>query len=112
MACIRTFEWVSPPSTRSRVSGASVSPWMAATSSATWAAIPCRTASTRCPRPVDRVMPENEAVASRRHHGAASPARAGTNSTPSASGGRDGVQVVGAGDDPSAHSQRTAEAAV
>ena len=44
--------------------------------------MPCSTASTMCPRPVDRVFPEIVAVACDFHHGAASPARAGTHSTP------------------------------
>ena len=56
---------------------------MTSATSATWAAMPSRTAITRCSGRVARVMPVNEAVASGRHQGAASPASAGTHSTPS-----------------------------
>ena len=75
-------ERVRPPSTRSRVSGAPRSVATSRASSVTWAAMPSRTARTRCPRFDAKVIPLNDAVASGAHHGAASPARAGTQSTP------------------------------
>ena len=73
---------MSPPSTRSRVSGRARSSATAEPSSATCAAMPCKIATTRWPTVVDRVMPLTVALAAGRHQGAASPASAGTARTP------------------------------
>ena len=45
--------------------------------------MPSSSARTNCPRPLHSVIPVNDAAAAESHHGAASPASAGTHSTPS-----------------------------
>ena len=77
---------VSPPSTRSAVSGAPRSPATDLASSATDAASPSITARTRCARVVPRPRPVNAPRASGRQCGAPSPASAGRNVTPPLSG--------------------------
>ena len=90
--CIRAREAVSPPSTRSTSVGRPVSASTTSTSATTCAAIPSTTARTRAAAVVARLSPSNEPRASDRHHGAASPASPGTNTTPSASAAHPCVQ--------------------
>ncbi len=74
--------------------------------------MPSNNARTRCPRPVDNVIPETVAVALDCHHGAASPASAGTHITPSLSVADTASSCSAPVTMPSEANQRTAEAAV
>src|ERR1700694_2915852 len=112
VACMRRADLLRPPSTRRVVNGALRSPSIALRSSAVWVANPSMTAVTSWARVVDSVMPEKDAEASGRHHGAASPARAGTNNVPSDSWAAALSKSVGAAINPSSVIHRIAEAAV
>ncbi len=81
-SCIRGADFVIPPSVASSASGPVTSAKACRTSS-TWKAMDSNAARARFPRRVPSENPVSRGTASRSHHGAPRPPKAGTSVTPS-----------------------------